>query len=365
MVLDELKGHQRFVIFGSQVVAYSAYTAIKSLTGRTPEAFIVSGEGDNRWAGDDKPREVIDGIPVMPAISTDRDIFVVVGVTELIQKEVLPWLKEKGFMNVFPLTQHEEHVLMSEYYKREGLNVSGVSGKEHPSGQDTGTGDVSLAIYEVKNHRDKQLFNHPALFPFERSIQAGAALTDERIAPFTDDEGDNISIKNHMYCEMSAVYWIWKNEKHDWVGIEHYRRHLLVRPEMIKPGIDAFLPLPYLCYPNEASQFRRFINEKVFNSFLRALSELHPENIESYRAIIYGKYQYTYNLICARWDVFDEYCSWFFNITEYMEKTMGEEVPDLKETRAFSYIAEVLTNIFFLSNRDRFNIMHVEKEIYT
>ena len=67
---------------------------------------------------------------------------------------------------------------------------------------------------------------------------------------------------------------------------------------------------------------------------------------------------------CLRWDVFDRYCSWFFEITEYME-TMSDKVPEIKTTRALSYVAEVLTNIYFMSHQKELRIRHVEKEIYT
>ena len=356
MVLDELKRYDRFVIFGAQVIAYGAYTAIKSLTGRVPEAFVVTGEGEDRWAGRDKVPELIEGIPIRRVIDFDTDIFVIVGVTELIQKEVIPWLNDHGYKNIIALTQHEEHLLMSEYFRGEGYAIA--DSDDASDGSSDG-----FYLYEVKNDRDKPLSTHPDLKPYERSIQAGAALADTKIAPYTDDSGDNISGKNRMYCEMSATYWVWKNMHHDWVGIEHYRRHLLVTPDILKNDVDAVMPLPYICYPNEATQFLRFVPETLLDALLKALRELHPDKYEKYHDIIYGKYQYTYNLVCARWEVFDEYCSWFFNITEYMEG-YGDTVPELLTTRAFSYVAEVLTNIFFLSNKDRLNIVHVEKEIY-
>ena len=45
-------------------------------------------------------------------------------------------------------------------------------------------------------------------------------------------------------------------------------------------------------------------------------------------------------------------------------ETLGNEITDIRDSRALSYVAEVLTNIYFMSNKDRLQIKHAEKEIY-
>lgn len=55
-------------------------------------------------------------------------------------------------------------------------------------------------------------------------IQVGKANSKIDLGFQGDDEGKNISEKNFSYCELTAVYWAWKNLKDiDYIGLCHYR----------------------------------------------------------------------------------------------------------------------------------------------
>lgn len=350
MDLDEMLiyGDFPFAIYGAQVVAYGAYKAILHLYKRKPECFIVSTLADN-------PHE-IEGIPVCTPEKIQSNWAVIIGVTELLQDEIVRKIQAMGVTRYLKLTQSVEHSLMSRYF--DTLGRFKTVGETDNSGK-----KVNFILYEIRNHRDKAL-NHPALLKeYERSLQAGAALTESKIAEFMDNSGENISVKNMQYCEMTGSYWVWKNTDHDWVGIEHYRRHLLVSPKMIADDIDVIMPLPYMSYPNILSQFRRFVSEDVVKLLIDTLNTLHPDHYDIYMEILNGQYQYTYNLVSAKKEVFDDYCKWFFEITTYMEQ-FGDRVQDISTTRALSYVAEVLTNLYFMSNQSKLKIRHVGKAIY-
>ena len=44
-----------------------------------------------------------------------------------------------------------------------------------------------------------------------------------------DNTGDNISSKNPHFCELTGLYWAWKNLDADYLGLVHYRRYFTRR----------------------------------------------------------------------------------------------------------------------------------------
>ncbi len=342
-ILDTLRCEDSFYLYGAQVVAYGAYRAIQALCGKTPERFLVTAPEGN-------PTEM-DGIAAGVPEDACRDLPVVICVSSVLRTPIRAHLDALGFRRCLDWTDSAEFDLMSAFY-----------GEKFPLlDRNASYPAADLALYEIRHHRDRPLQNPPPLHPWEHPIQAGAALTETRIADLTDCEGDQISRRNPDYSEMTAAYWVWKNAHSAWKGIEHYRRHLSVRSDQLGGGIDAVLPLPYLCYPDFSAQWGRFVSPEVPEAVLGALRVLYPAEADRYAAALAEPYQYPYNLVCARETVFDEYCAWLFSVTEYLET---QKIPGLQKPRAMGYAAEALTGLYFLVHRDRLTLRHTAKEIF-
>ena len=150
-----------------------------------------------------------------------------------------------------------------------------------------------MRVFMAKFHKDKPLENVADIPDWLVSVQAGAALTEKRIANVLDSSGENISHKNPNYCELTVLYWLWKNylslgndKDIKYYGLFHYRRWLDIRDEEIKSiidnDIDVILPYPTVHEPDIREHHMRYISESDWNAVLCALRELSLEYYAAY-----------------------------------------------------------------------------------
>jgi len=77
----------------------------------------------------------------------------------------------------------------------------------------------NIGIYIVY-HKEDVLFSNQVFKPI--SVGKFSNISSDKF--LKDNTGDNISFKNDLYNELTALYWIWKNTKDEYVGLNHYRR---------------------------------------------------------------------------------------------------------------------------------------------
>lgn len=342
-------------IFGAKSIALGIYHAIHTLYKEYPvSCFLVSSMRDNP--------PVLAGLPVRELRNfSEKDACILIATPEDTHVQIIELLKQYGFSRYLCMDSHRENVLMKQYYQKTDFF--------RPLQEDT----VSLRVYAAKSHRDRPLVNTYPMPEWCISVQAGAALADMRIADLTDDMGENISWKNTNYCELTVLYWLWKNSllqkyRADYYGLFHYRRILQFDGNDLRRlkerQIDVILPYPTLHEPDIREHHARYLKETDWEAMLCALRELQPEYAEAYTDILHQPYMYNYNMLIAKAEVLAAYCAWLFPVlerTEELSSPRGWERGD----RYIGYLGENLLTLYFMYHRERLNIVHTGRIMLT
>ena len=75
----------------------------------------------------------------------------------------------------------------------------------------------------VAAHKPYWMPEDPAYQPIQVGAEGKASISPEWLR---DDQGENISAKNRSFCELTGLYWAWRNSPAPVLGMAHYRRYL-------------------------------------------------------------------------------------------------------------------------------------------
>ncbi len=192
-----------------------------------------------------------------------------------------------------------------------------------------------------------------------------------------DDTGDNISEKNPGFCELTGLYWIWKNAKEmedDAVGLVHYRRFFtyavddllytyfnkkarLVSFEDIERGLkkhDVILPVPLTIARSVRGFYGDYHNPKDLIAIREVIEVLYPEYLGTFDRIMNGHHFYFGNMIITKRKLLNKYCEWLFSILEIVEKRIANSnIDDDYQSRKFGFLSERLIQVWIEHNRLR------------
>lgn len=196
-------------------------------------------------------------------------------------------------------------------------------------------------------------------------IQVGAYNKDH-YCNISDDIGDNISDKNPLYCELTGLYWIWRNLADEYVGIVHYRRffseslfesHFLKekRIKKILKNYDVILPIKTkLKTKTVREQFLENTGTKhdldVMESVLR---DKYPDYYEMYNQVFNGKASYYRNMLVTSKDIYDGYCEWLFDVLSEIEMRLDTREYDDYHRRIYGFLSERLLGVYMQYNHYR------------
>lgn len=244
---------------------------------------------------------------------------------------------------------------LDEIYSRQFQDYSYIPGKHKGSKKADG---YRCKIYLTRSHFDKKL-KEDFYTPFTEEIQVGAALTDADISELKDDAGDNLSERNRDYCEMSAVYWAWKNDREsDYIGLCHYRRRFVLDENMINgimaDGYDAIYTVPQLIDGGLREEFverNYFLTPEMWELTEDAIRRLSPEYLAAWQQLDTSYFLLSYNMFIMRRNVFEEYCSWAFAILEEVDRFYLNQGIQCNN-RYLGYIAELLNTVYAMKHKE-------------
>jgi len=197
---------------------------------------------------------------------------------------------------------------------------------------------------------------------FHIPIHVWKALSNIELPYEWDNTWDNISKKNSNYCELTMLYWVWKNYKigdNDYVGLAHYRRLFDVNTLKDIYRYDIIVPKKHLLtsfttHISLESQYKLVHIPEDFDLMKDILYSKYPEYknydyIFSKQHLFYLRW-YFYNMFIMRYKLFLEYSERLFNILFEVENKIKIS-SNSYQARVFWFMWERLFNIYMEKKR--------------
>lgn len=229
----------------------------------------------------------------------------------------------------------------------------------------------------VCNHKEYQFIKNDCIIP----IHVGKSLSNVELNYcISDNTGDNISYKNQYWCELTALYWAWKNLDADYYGLMHYRRYLSFEDNtnysiITSVNNEKFLKdlscekIQNMCQNYDIitspvwkihpvglenclmSSYEFYCKEHIKSDIdvtISVIKEKFPEYYYATLDYMSSNYSFFMNIMVLKKELFDKYCVFLFGVLEEVEKRIDLSNRDSYQKRVFGFIAERLSNIFVL-----------------
>lgn len=185
-----------------------------------------------------------------------------------------------------------------------------------------------------------------------------------------DDTGENISGKNSSYCELTGMYWLWKNVKCDVIGICHYRRYFISEERLLeKSYIEQTIQKYPIIVPNsrcveEESVYKHYgnrHNSRDLDVCREVIAEKYPEYLPAFDYSMETILISLGNMWITRKDIYDRYCSWLFDILFEVEKRIDTTGYDDYQKRVMGFLSERLFRVWLFMQPEAITEENVEQ----
>ena len=227
----------------------------------------------------------------------------------------------------------------------------------------------------VASHKPYWMPNNPLYIP----VRVGAAGKED-YGFQRDDTGDNISSRNANYCELTGLYWMWKNLKADYLGLAHYRRHFtakrgtsdrrdvltLEQAQRQLGKVDVLLPTPrnYWIETNY-QQYVHAHHAEDLDKTREIIGEKCPEYLDAFDQCMKRTTGHRFNMFIMKRKLADQYCEWLFSILFELEKRLDISDYNDNDKRVFGFVSERLLDVWLETNNIKYKdipYIFLEKE---
>lgn len=199
-----------------------------------------------------------------------------------------------------------------------------------------------------------------------------------------DNTGENISTLNPYYCELTGLYWAWRNLDCDYLGLVHYRRYFTKMTKKYNESInidDVVLNRHEIEQLLESSEVivpkrRKYYIETLYSHYDHTFDGTHldlartmiemksPEYLPSFEKVMKQRSGYMFNMFIMKKELADDYFTWLFPILDSMYESMDLSGLTDFEARLFGRVSELLFNVWLDKNNLKIkevSFMYMEK----
>lgn len=216
--------------------------------------------------------------------------------------------------------------------------------------------------------------------PIYTPIHVGSSNNKLDLDIIRDCTGENISYLNESFCELTALYWAWKNSNSDIIGLVHYRRyfvrkgsfnfknmHILdssffedqkIKSNTIILPIKGFLRQGFNFYNVEQLYIKDHVKED-WQELYNVIKKDFPDYLPSFFKVSKSYKTSLFNMMICHKDLLNKYCTWLFDILFKLEKKLDIKKYDIYQKRVFGFLAERLLNIFVEHHKQDLDIKYI------
>lgn len=214
----------------------------------------------------------------------------------------------------------------------------------------------------VAAHKPYRMPDDPIYLP----LHVGRA-GKESIGFLSDDTGENISDRNPNYCELTGLYWAWKNIDADAVGLVHYRRHFSSRRRRNKwesvltaSQAEKLLEQNDIILPEKRRYFIETVrshwlhspcaHEGDFLKFEQLMARKYEEYFPAFQTVMNRTWAHMFNMCIMKREKLNEYCEWLFGVLSALEKELDISGYSRQDARIYGFFGEFMLDIWIEKN---------------